>query len=399
MKYFFVSLLSWVSLSASALPPGFSTVEDLRPIDAIVGDADVVALGEGIHTSGGFHQIRLRALKHLILEKGFRVVSLESSWSEGLTATRYVENGEGTLSQAVGSIFSVFQSQEMAEMFQWLSDFNRAHPDDRVQFYGFDIQKPVSDFKRIQAFIQSSYASEAQSLVDGMNTCIGAHEVSDQVLEKDPRFFQIFTGEAPIAENDYRSCIAGIRQISQLQIDDSWVKLSLISFEGMQGHLYDWSHQQNQPFGFRDRAMVDVFLWQRQNLFLGKKVVIIAHDGHIMKNTDQIPLYGGGKSMGSHLANELKSDYVNFSIGGYDVKTNWPNNPNAIVPLPSPTSFDFAFHELAPKGALLIDTQSPYFSRTEKKQYGSSGPMEIILSNHFSGVFFVDQSPGMVYYR
>src|SRR4028119_1350745 len=48
-----------LSGSDPALP-----MDDLKPLGKLIGNADVVALGESIHTSGGLYEVRHRTLRH-----------------------------------------------------------------------------------------------------------------------------------------------------------------------------------------------------------------------------------------------------------------------------------------------------------------------------------------------
>ncbi|MFI2609168.1 hypothetical protein [Kitasatospora sp. NPDC018616] len=60
---------------------------DLRPLSALVGDAAVVGLGEATHGTHEFFTMKQRAFRHLVAEKGFTTVALETSWSGGCGST------------------------------------------------------------------------------------------------------------------------------------------------------------------------------------------------------------------------------------------------------------------------------------------------------------------------
>ncbi len=50
----------------------FSTPDaDLTTLDSLVGNREIVALGEATHTNGYFHDVNARLAKYLIEKKGF----------------------------------------------------------------------------------------------------------------------------------------------------------------------------------------------------------------------------------------------------------------------------------------------------------------------------------------
>src|SRR5690349_21451383 len=49
--------------------------DDLAPLDGIVGDADVVGIGESVHTTGGEVRMRARLIRYLVEVLGFRAIA------------------------------------------------------------------------------------------------------------------------------------------------------------------------------------------------------------------------------------------------------------------------------------------------------------------------------------
>jgi erythromycin esterase len=113
---------------------------DLKPISRIAKDANVVALGESIHTSGGYHQVNFRVIRYLVERMGYRVLAMETPRLEAQPAVDYVATGKGDAFGALGSLFTIYNSDAMKELFEWLRQYNLDHPSDPVAFFGFDIQ-------------------------------------------------------------------------------------------------------------------------------------------------------------------------------------------------------------------------------------------------------------------
>lgn len=142
-------LLVWVALSGAAEHPGLhplpaidrhATDADLASLAEVIGDAQIVGLGESLHMCGGYLEAKARIVRWLVEHQGFRLVTIESPWAWSLGAQRYVASGEGSANSAMRSYFSAFWDSESRQMMAWLRQWNVDHPDDRVEFVGFDIQ-------------------------------------------------------------------------------------------------------------------------------------------------------------------------------------------------------------------------------------------------------------------
>src|SRR5690349_3742906 len=70
--------------------------DDLAPLDAILGDARNVGLGESVHTTGGYTQAKLRVIKYLVEKKGFRALGWEWQRVNGQVVEDYIVGGKGT---------------------------------------------------------------------------------------------------------------------------------------------------------------------------------------------------------------------------------------------------------------------------------------------------------------
>jgi erythromycin esterase len=134
------TLAEWIDRRAVALTtldPSASSRE-LRPLARILGDAQVVGLGESTH--GTYEQFRLkhRVTRFLIEELGVRLLCWEESWGSGVAIDRYLARGEGDLDALLREGASVWRSQEMRELLRWVRGFNRGRRD-KVRFVGTDL--------------------------------------------------------------------------------------------------------------------------------------------------------------------------------------------------------------------------------------------------------------------
>ncbi len=81
-------LLVATGAAATEIEPGIYRIEglgdslpkdDLEPLAGIVGKAELVGLGEAVHTSGDFYRAKFRIFRYLVEELGFRVTFTHSA--------------------------------------------------------------------------------------------------------------------------------------------------------------------------------------------------------------------------------------------------------------------------------------------------------------------------------
>lgn len=128
---------------------------DLEPFGEIFGSASVVALGENVHTSGGFSQVKVRLIRYLIEEHGYRVVAFETPRTDAEGANTYVQTCQGTPKEALEHIFGVWANEATAGLMQWMCTWNQEHPSDPLLFLGFDVQQPWNDGPAAKQFLVS----------------------------------------------------------------------------------------------------------------------------------------------------------------------------------------------------------------------------------------------------
>ncbi|GAB3556864.1 erythromycin esterase [Actinopolyspora lacussalsi] len=110
-------------------------LDDLEPLRDVIGDARVVAVGEGAHFVGEFTSTRQRVLRFLAERCGFTVLAFEFGFGEGIALDSWLR-GEGDDAElaAVGGTTNAGVNPRMV---RWLRRHNRtsSHP---LRFVGID---------------------------------------------------------------------------------------------------------------------------------------------------------------------------------------------------------------------------------------------------------------------
>ncbi|MCH8148382.1 MAG: erythromycin esterase family protein [Planctomycetes bacterium] len=147
--------LAWIRDHAIVLKtakPGRG-LEDLKPLKELIGDARIVALGEGTHGTREFFQMKHRLVKFLASEMGFTIFSIEASMPEAYRLNDFVLEGKGDPKELIGGMyFWTWNTQEVLDMVLWMREFNKSGKR-KIEFTGFDMQTPDVAAQIVQDFV------------------------------------------------------------------------------------------------------------------------------------------------------------------------------------------------------------------------------------------------------
>ena len=293
--------------------PFLGSSDDLAPLRRMVGKATVVGLGEGWHTSGGFYKMKHRIFRDLVENKGFRVFAIETHWAAGEKANQYVQTCQGDPKEAIDLHMSVWHSQELIDLVQWMCEWNQTHPDDRVHYFGFDIQLPDLDAAGLIAFLGRIGIPQRHAWVEGIRQCEGVtrnHYPDPIPAEVHQQCMAALTA----IDGHFKSNGESIRERTSNE-DFELADLRLLSLMGWQEQVFyigdDYAGEDfARGFNSRDAAMAEVFFRLRDKHFPKAKTVVWAANIHVARAL--VP--NGARPIGSFLADRLGSNYVNFAL-------------------------------------------------------------------------------------
>jgi erythromycin esterase-like protein len=376
---------------------------DLDPLRKLIGKASVVGLGESIHTSGGFYQMKHRVFRHLVEKAGFRVLAIESPWLPAQRASQFVESCGGSADQAAEAFLGVWQSEELRDLLQWMCDWNRAHPKekDRLHILGFDVQ----DFDgqahfggwNLINFLARIGINLPDQPANGILVCARVEETSPRA--------------APIPDATHAECTQSLDALDRLfntpasaadiirqtsATDLAWARINLRSMRAWEDAIYYVGRDRKLSFEARDKGMADAFLAFRNLLYPKSKMVIWAANVHVARNWDAAT---GELSMGTHLARRLKRDYVPIALAGYDVGVDWgPLDPTlcGVKAYHGEDSVEARLHDLGQE-FLFADLKFPG-GRPPFLRAGAAyqvGDDALVPRTHFDALLYLDQPPAM----
>jgi erythromycin esterase-like protein len=144
---------------------------DLVSLRRIVGDAHVVALGEGTVGTREFVQLKQRIVEYLASEMGFTTLAIQANMPEVRRLNDYVMTGRGDPRALISGLkFWPLNTEEMLEFVEWMHHFE-ASGRGRLQIVGFDMIKADVPVEIVRGFLQHvdpAWADSVESLAGAM---------------------------------------------------------------------------------------------------------------------------------------------------------------------------------------------------------------------------------------
>lgn len=139
-----------------AVRPLRGKADDYDALLRLIGDAQVVLLGEASHGTHEFYRERARLTQRLIEEEGFSAVAVEADWPDAYRVNRWVRGG-GEDRNAVDALgdFSRFprwmwRNRDVLQFISWLRRYNVSPPaDKRAGFYGLDLYSLFASIQEV----------------------------------------------------------------------------------------------------------------------------------------------------------------------------------------------------------------------------------------------------------
>jgi len=342
------SQLRSVAAPLASVDPAAS-LEDLKPLNAIVGNARIVALGEGSHGTAEFFKMKHRILRYLVEKKGFTVFSIEADWGAALAVDDYVRTGQGSAGSAlVGLGFWTWNTQEVLDMIEWMRAYNTAPGKHAMlSFAGFDMQGPVKALQLLVAYLRDHDSADLPAL-QGAIACI---RPQGQVTAPTPADTACQAGLVAFA--------ATLDSKKENLVAASSPREFLLARHALE--VVTQAQAFDAGMITRDAAMAQNVQWLAQSAYPGQKMVVWAHNGHVAADAGTLTY----APMGTYLRKTFGRDYVvigmtfdSGEIRAVPIKNGAPSFP--AVPLavpPAPAGAGDAFFHGAGFPFFLLDLE------------------------------------------
>ncbi|MET8845591.1 erythromycin esterase family protein [Amycolatopsis sp. NPDC004625] len=278
-------------------------------IAELVGDAEVVAIGENNHHIREFGVLRDRLLRHLVTECGFTVLGFEGGFPEGHLVDAWLQGGPGEVADIArdGFTFGLGDSAEVHEMLTWLRGRG-------VRFSGLDVASsagsPVPSLEAVREVLARVDPANV-SLVDTALAACGAYASVSSAAAPD-RYRELGVAARDAATVALTVLKGHVESVAPEAAHDAEGALRVDLYLRELDALMAGQAPEPQSSS-RDTYMAATVRLLRRR-FPGEKIVLMLHNGHLQR-VPLSPVPGmRSPTAGTHLAAELGDRYFALAL-------------------------------------------------------------------------------------
>lgn len=282
---------------------------DLARFDRIVGDARVIGLGESTHGTREFFQLKHRLLRHVVETQQFDVFAIEANQRAVRKLNEYVMGGPGTARDAMRVMFAVWNTAEMAELVEWIREYNASHSRRPVHFIGYDMQDHREPIDSLLAFL----APVDAALRDHIAARTADYRATRSYVQAN---IPEATRKAWSATADSIASLLNARRSAWLAAARTQADSARVEWAVHDGELYRQAARVNATLFSpdRDSLMAANLDWAIRTLYPNSRTVVWAHDVHVSHGGDAKRSFNSGAQMGAHIKHTYKHTYRAFSF-------------------------------------------------------------------------------------
>lgn len=293
------AMVAWVARTAHPFATDDPAHDDgdLEFLGDLVGDARIVALGEGTHGTAEFFRMKHRITRYLAEEMGFTHFAIEASMPECERINAYVHGGMGDPAELIaGMYFWTWRTREVLDLVAWMRDYNSRGGE--ISFQGFDMQFPGQAMENVKAFLAEA---DPDFLVEA---ALPYAELKGLILATDKTKDRrtIFQDFDPTGVN---AVLAGMKERREAYLMDRPAGEVDRAIQNARIVVQFCEMKTGNLMSVRDRSMADNVDWLLEQAGPEARIVLWAHNGHVSRAG-----YQGVKSMGALLDERHGQDQV-----------------------------------------------------------------------------------------
>lgn len=317
--------VKWLEKHSKAIKTTIPTdsIQDLKPLNEMVGSASIVGLGEATHGAHEIFTMKHRIVNYLVSEKGFSNIVLEDNWDNALMLDKYVLTGKGDPSKYLNPVLN---TKEIVNMLKWIKNYN-ADPNHKkkIRIIGMDIQTVNKGvYEKIKRYVKKYSPDLVPSLEEKLNGLM--------LVTKDLNTF------SSLQKEEKEKYISDGKQISTLLEQNksklngnskefAWIQQHARIIEQFTTMTTEMLENPSEFYLKHDIAMYENAKWTEEHL---GKTIVWAHNGHISK-TNMLP-FVYPKMSGQHLVEHYGKRYVTIGTSVYKGKYNVYNTNDEYGP-------------------------------------------------------------------
>jgi erythromycin esterase-like protein len=276
------------------------TTEGVPPEEALfdlVGDAELVLIGEASHGTNDFYAARATMTRRLIEERGFCAVAVEADWPDAYRVNRYVR-GRGDDADAEEAMRGfqrfptwMWRNAAVLDFVGWLRERNDRIGDERgaAGFYGLDLYSlhrsidevityldrvdPAAGLRARERYACFDHYGTDDGQTYGLAAAMGAGETCEQEVLEQLRDLQ-------------RHAVEYARRDGLLAADEQfYAERNAVAVKNSAEYYRSMFSGRVESWNLRDRHMVDTLDAVRDHLTRSRgtpaKIVVWEHNSHL----------------------------------------------------------------------------------------------------------------------
>lgn len=306
----------WINLPKINARKNISDIEDYgKDLSQIKLDdhIKVVGLGEATHGNSDFQDLKLGVLKTLVEKNNLKSFCLEADFGEGMIINNYIHGNKRAENISNVFSFNIYHTKNMNDLINYMFDYNqRAKDEDKLSFYGFDMQNPEKSMGVILDFCKENNILQDKDLQREFSFIKDEKFKISQIKDREDLLLEIKAHVDSLSSNSARLVSRALTNV-------------LDSIKYYELDFNDYAKVNN----VRDKFMVENVKWISDfERAKGNDLLLISgHNGHLAKS---------GKfyePMGSHLKKIFGEKYfiigTDFYKGIVNINEVGPDNKRA----------------------------------------------------------------------
>lgn len=310
-----------------------TSIEFEKGIKSFYNNQQIIAIGEGTHGTSEFFKMKNKIIKTLVEKNNLDIIiAFENSFGSTSNINEYILYGKGNPRDLIKrNFFSVWQTEELLELVEWIKQYNSKN-NKKITFVGFDMQSSFDVLKLLKQSYNSDSLTEAINEFRKIDSLIvkNPKEIAKSIKDLEIKLTII---EKIIKNNTYKIVTDSLKKIASQSI----------------AVLKQYVGKYNKPINlsYRDSCMAININWIAKN-YNDKKIVVWAHNGHVMKDA---------KQMGGYLANIFKNNYLSIGQttfnGSYTSFDNYGMSKKSSLLLPYKDCYEYWLNKVDKDNWLL----------------------------------------------
>lgn len=379
------------SVAVRSIDPADQDFSDLQPLKQAIGKARVVQLGEATHGDGATFLAKSRLIRFLHQEMGFDVLAWEAGFFDMKLVDAALRTGQTPADAANLGLYGIWKVNEVARTFHYVQ--GSLTTDRPILTVGFDCR--VSTPAARAEFFPRMIAAFFSKLDPGLISKKEFEELTAMSVGLVPADYYNKPGLRQYNRELPKRLVETIdRRRDELLVlypphEIDWVRQSLVSLMAMDRGLGPGDRQPFEDGYTRDQAMAENLLWWVNGPLKDRKVIVWAHNYHVM-NAHYLRT-GPGGPMGRYLKDALGTDLYTIGFNSFGGTFTGDEDKPAAV---QPGELETLLHAVGRPSIFLDLSRLPSDHWLRDRRTGSFYFHEPQPSNWpriFDGVFFIDQ--------